>query len=100
MNFSRTVSWGLAVVLLLFAAQFVWYETTRDPTGEDFVPEPPDTSEEASGTPPAGETLAAADLEPTAPDETPTVADETPAVAHTAPPPLDRTPRLYFFFVG
>ena len=67
MNFRRSISWGLVVVLLLFAAWFVWDEMTHDPIGRELVEELDTPAEPAVPGPteePSGEESAAKPAEP------------------------------------
>ena len=87
MNFRRAVSWGLVVVLLLFAARFVWYEMTREPPGTEFEAER-DAPAEAPVSPSADVTTPVADAEAPTADVTPPVADAEAPTADVTPPIL------------
>ena len=62
MNFRSAISWGLVVVLLLFAARFIWFEIARDPAEPEFVREA-DAPAKAPGAPSAEEQPAVADAD-------------------------------------
>ena len=82
MNLRRSISWGLVVLLLIFAAQFVWHETTREEADRDFIRETPEAEEEAAvpDTSSGEERPGVADAE-TAPDE------DVPGVSEIEAPP-------------
>ena len=51
MIFRSAVAWGLAVLLLLVAAGFIWYDRARDPAGPELVAERDEPVEPAAPDP-------------------------------------------------
>ena len=90
MTFRSAVSWGLAVLLVLAAAGFIWYDRARDRTEPEFVAERGAPVEPAALSPaeaPPDEEAAAKPVEPDpSGEEAAGAAEEKEPVEEDAPP--------------